>query len=147
VQTLKSLRAPSVLPCAALSASWATEFGRGDMTGCQAHKNPGSFRGLLDLRDRKLTEGRCVAASWRPWLRSFDHCSNRLRVEWLPVLVAVAGIFQPGADFPIVEAGRLCLSPSGGDGLPRVMPGPESDSYEGPPDALCYLQSVRRTHV
>jgi len=69
------------------------------MTGCQAHKNPGSFRGLLDLRDRKLTEGRCVAASWRPWLRSFDHCSNRLRVEWLPVLVAVAGIFQPGADF------------------------------------------------
>jgi hypothetical protein len=81
------------------------------MTGCQAHKNLGSFLGLLDLRDWKLTEGWCVAALWRPRLRSFDHCSNRLRVEWLAVLVAVTGIFQPGADFPIAEAAGFAFRP------------------------------------
>jgi hypothetical protein len=30
--------------------------------------------------------------SKRPSLRSFNHCSNRLRVEWLAALVAIAGV-------------------------------------------------------
>jgi hypothetical protein len=38
--------------------------------------------GLLDLRDRKQPEG-AVRYKRRGGLRSLDHCSNRLRAEWL----------------------------------------------------------------
>jgi hypothetical protein len=53
-----------------------------------------------------------MAIAAAPRLRSFDHCSNRLRVERLPALVAVARIFQSSGDFALAQATGLAFYPS-----------------------------------
>jgi hypothetical protein len=45
-----------------------------------------------------------VATSVLTPLRPLNHCSNRLRVEWLATLVSVTCFLHPGADFTVAQA-------------------------------------------
>jgi hypothetical protein len=46
-----------------------------------------------------------------PRLWSFDHGADALRVEGLAAFIAIACIFQPGADFSVAQAAGLALRP------------------------------------
>jgi hypothetical protein len=61
-------------------------------------------RGSLLGDDRHLvgwSRPICIARPALSRLRPLDHCADALRVDGLAALVAVAGIFQPGADFAV----------------------------------------------
>ena len=54
----------------------------------------------------------CVASSALPPLWSFDHCAHTLWIERLAARVAIARLFEPGADLTVAQSAGFAFRPS-----------------------------------